>query len=303
MWAPSFHLPSMRYLLAPITIFYDFALQPIPALAWLGAPLSALDVAGALRLAVVLRQQRELYREQHIAKMAAANQGTKAGGKSSGKAQRVAAIDPPEPRSRIRDFIATLVIAHGGEAIAGALDGFHSLLTRSNLTFLWSRSCFHPLVWSCAAPWLGLRPSFFLFSAGPTLNLCAQALVDRLPVVPSPSLFTELSLTITHSLFRMILLCNVIPRMVAGHVSPDIAASSYTLLLTAVVSAKPPFLTPPVADCKSRSCHMEGPSSPIFSLFCARRQLGLPLLRNYSLTGGLQRICGLHHSWSGCMQH
>jgi hypothetical protein len=136
----------MRYLLAPVTIFYDFALQPIPALAWLGAPLSALDVAGALRLAVVLRQQRELYREQHNAKMAAANQGTKAGGKSSGKAQRVAAIDPPEPRSRVRDFLATLVIAHGGEAIAGASDDFHYLLTRSNLTFLWSRSCFHPLV-------------------------------------------------------------------------------------------------------------------------------------------------------------
>jgi len=196
----------MPSVLAPVIAFYDYALQPVPALAWLGVPVSALDVAGALRLAVVLRQQRELYHEQHVAKMAAANHGTnnKTGGKSGGKAQRAAAsIDPPEPRSRVRDFIATLVIVHGGEAIA--------------------------------ASWLGLRPSFFLSSTGPTIYLGAQILVGLLPIIPSPSLFTELPLTITHALFRMILLCNVIPRVVTGHVSPDVAASSYTLLLTAFI--------------------------------------------------------------------
>ncbi|KAI0253790.1 hypothetical protein BJV78DRAFT_130524 [Lactifluus subvellereus] len=188
----------MPSVLAPVIAFYDYALQPVPALAWLGVPVSALDVAGAVRLAVVLRQQRELYHGQHVAKMAAANK------KSGGKAQRAAAaIDPPEPRSRVRDFIATLVIVHGGEAIA--------------------------------APWLGLRPSFFLSSTGPTIYLGAQVLVDLLPTIPSPSLFTEMPLTITHALFRMILLCNVIPRVVTGHVSPDVAASSYTLLLTAVI--------------------------------------------------------------------
>jgi hypothetical protein len=110
----------MHFLLAPIIAFYDFALQPVPGLAWLGTPVSALELAGAFRLAVVLRQQRDLYHEQHVAKMAAGSHGTKTGGKSSGKAQRGTPIDPPEPRSRARDFLGTLVIAHGGEAIAGA---------------------------------------------------------------------------------------------------------------------------------------------------------------------------------------
>ena len=110
----------MLFLLRPLIAFYDLALQPIPPLAWLGVHVSVLEIAGALRLAVVLRQQRELYHEQHIAKMAAASHGAKTG-KSSEKAQRaVVVVDPPEPRSRVRDFVATLVVAHGGEAIAGA---------------------------------------------------------------------------------------------------------------------------------------------------------------------------------------
>lgn len=131
----------MPSVLAPVIAFYDYALQPVPALAWLGASVSALDVAGALRLAVVLRQQRELFHEQHVAKMAEASHGTnnRAGGKSGGKAQRAAAaIDPPQPRSRVRDFAATLVIVHGGEAIAGAftISGYLSFGKSIDLTFL-----------------------------------------------------------------------------------------------------------------------------------------------------------------------
>jgi hypothetical protein len=87
-----------------------------------------------------------------------------------------------------------------------------------------------------AAPWLGLQPSFFVSSTSSLTFLGAHALVDLLPTLPSPSLHTEVPLTIVHAIFRATLLCNVIPRVVAGHASPAVAASPYTLLLSAWVS-------------------------------------------------------------------
>lgn len=101
--------------------------------------------------------------------------------------------------------------------------------TNSCLLRVLFRSC------SLLAPWLGLRPAFFISSTSSISFLGAQALVDLLPAIPSPSLHTDVPLTIVHAFFRTILLCNVIPRVVAGHASPAVAASSYTLLLTAWV--------------------------------------------------------------------
>jgi hypothetical protein len=108
----------MSLVLAPVIALYSYGLKPLPVFTWLGLPVSALDVAGALRLAVASRQHRELYHEQHITK--AANHKGRSGGKASGKAQRGAADETIEPRSRVRDFVATLVTVHGGEAIVGA---------------------------------------------------------------------------------------------------------------------------------------------------------------------------------------
>jgi len=191
----------MSFLLAPVIAFYAYALQPVPLLAWLGIPVSTLDVAGALRLAVVLRQLREVYHDEHITKLAATNHKTKSGGKPT-KAQRAAAADDAlESRSRLREYVATLVIVHGGEAIV--------------------------------APWLGHHPAFFVSSTSSVLFLGAHVLVDLFPTLPSRSLQTEVPLTIIHAFFRSILLCNVLPRVVAGHASPAVAASSFTLLLTA----------------------------------------------------------------------
>jgi hypothetical protein len=177
----------MPSFLAPIVAFYDYALQPLPAFAWLGVPVSALDVIGALRLAVSLRQVRQLYHDQHVARISATN----------GRTEDV------ERRSRVRDFVATLVMVHGGEAIA--------------------------------APWLGLQPSFLVSGTIPTIFLSGHALVDLLPTVPRQSINTELPLTILHAFHRTILLCNVIPRAVAGHASPAVATSPYSLLLTAFI--------------------------------------------------------------------
>jgi len=200
----------MSLVLGPVIALYHYGLKPLPVFTWLGLPISALDLAGALRLAVASRQLRELYYEQHVAKVS--NHKGRSGGKASGKAQRGAGDESVEPRSRVRDFVATLVTVHGGEAIV--------------------------------APWLGLRPAFFISSTTSISFLGAQALVNLLPALPSPSLRTEVPLTIVHAFFRTILLCNVIPRVVAGHASPTIAASSYTLLLTAWIMANGgPFLS------------------------------------------------------------
>lgn len=113
-----FPLPLMSLVLAPVIALYHYGLKPLPVFTWLGLPVSALDVAGALRLALASRQHRELYYEQHIAKVA--NHKGRSGGKATGKTLRGAADETIEPRSRVRDFVATLVTVHGGEAIVGA---------------------------------------------------------------------------------------------------------------------------------------------------------------------------------------
>jgi hypothetical protein len=95
----------MSPFVASIITFYDYALQPLSPLAWLGAPLSLLDIAGALRLALILRQLRGLYHQQHLAKMS-----------TSGQVK----FDPLEKRSRVRDFATALVMVFGGEAVVGA---------------------------------------------------------------------------------------------------------------------------------------------------------------------------------------
>ncbi len=107
----------MSLVLAPVIALYNYGLKPLPVFTWLGLPISALDVAGALRLAVASRQHRELYHEHHVTKVT--NHKGRSG-KASGKAQRGAADETVEPRSRVRDFVATLVTVHGGEAIVGA---------------------------------------------------------------------------------------------------------------------------------------------------------------------------------------
>lgn len=255
----------MSFFLAPIIAFYAYALQPVPLLAWLGIPFTTLDLAGAFRLAVVLRQLRELYHDQHVAKLAATNHKTKSGGKPSAKAQRAAAADDSlESRSRFREYVATLVIVHGGEAIVGA----------SHMTLLGCSPFGLVLTFfSRTAPWLGHQPSFFLSSTSSILFLGAHVLVDLFPTLPSQSLHTEVPLTIVHAFFRSILLCNVIPRVVAGHASPAVAASSFTLLLTAwvgVVAQSPPPLS--LIRKFPRSYRTEALSSPTFYRFCARRR-------------------------------
>ncbi|KAI0318437.1 hypothetical protein OF83DRAFT_1116125 [Amylostereum chailletii] len=101
----------MSILLSPILSLYDKALMPLPALAWTGASISPLDVAGALRLAIALRQIREMLYKEHIKTM-----GVSKNARSN--------VSSPEPRGRARDVAATLVMVYGGEAIVSSWLGF-----------------------------------------------------------------------------------------------------------------------------------------------------------------------------------
>lgn len=106
---------------APIIAFYDLTLQPITALAWVGAPISALDIAGALRLALILRQMREHFRKEHLAKTSLASGRVK-----NEQLDKVSVqVVPSEQRSCVRNLAASLLMVFGGEAIVGALKIWH----------------------------------------------------------------------------------------------------------------------------------------------------------------------------------
>jgi hypothetical protein len=106
----------MSAAIATIVAFYDYALRPIPALAWVGAPISTLDIAGALRLALILRQLRELFRREHLAKISSTLVRAK-----NGRLEKdpVPVVPPVEKRSRVRDLATNLVMVFSGEAVIG----------------------------------------------------------------------------------------------------------------------------------------------------------------------------------------
>jgi hypothetical protein len=124
----------MSPAIAPIVAFYDYALQPISALAWLGAPISTLDIAGALRLALILRQQREIFRKEHLARTSATSLRVKNARSSEKPSIPTATVTVPlEPRSCVRDLAASLVMVFGGEAVVGAFEYLFISLSRVDL--------------------------------------------------------------------------------------------------------------------------------------------------------------------------
>jgi hypothetical protein len=88
---------------------------------------------------------------------------------------------------------------------------------------------------------LGFPPSFVISGVIPGLFATAQAVVDYLPVIPSPSLHTELPLAVVDGFTRAMLLCSFIPPSVITNTSREIATSPWTLLLTSLVSPTSAF--------------------------------------------------------------
>ena len=224
----------MSLAIAPIVAFYDYTLQPIPALSWLGAPISVLDIAGALRLALFLRQQREIFHKEHLAKMSLSTSARVINGRSEKDPVPVVLL---ERRGRVRDFATSLVMVFGGEAVVGALRIWLSLPVDLGSDFLRILpSLRHSGFPFSTAPWLGVQPTFFVSPGVPLLFLSTSALVDALSTVPELSLFTELPLSLLDALTRAILLCNFVPVLITTHTSLTVSTSPYMLLLTAFVS-------------------------------------------------------------------
>jgi len=92
-----------------------------------------------------------------------------------------------------------------------------------------------------ASPLLGLTPSFMVSGVVPALYAAIQALIEILPVVPTPSLVLELPLSLLDGFSRAYLLCNLIPPAVTTHISPIVATSPWTLLITSLITANGGF--------------------------------------------------------------
>src|SRR6202035_2069091 len=87
------------HLLSPFLQIFNYSLQPIPPFTWFGLPISTLDVIGAFRLCIVLRQIREINYALHVSKH----------GEST--------VEHP---SFMRRLMTTLTVVYGGEAIIGS---------------------------------------------------------------------------------------------------------------------------------------------------------------------------------------
>ncbi|PCH38396.1 hypothetical protein WOLCODRAFT_136246 [Wolfiporia cocos MD-104 SS10] len=116
-----------------------------------------------------------------------------------------AAIQDIEHRSFVRDVSAALMVVFGGEAITG--------------------------------PALGAPCSFMISGKGPAFYTAIQAVVDRIPVIPAPSLFGELPVSILDGFTRAFLLCSLVPPMIVDHSSEAVSTSPWSLLVTAIITA------------------------------------------------------------------
>jgi hypothetical protein len=94
-------------LLTPIVEIFRYGLQPVAPLSWFGIYVSTLDVAGAVRLCMILRQIRVMISkgyEAHAAQSKASGEKSNAGGGPT-----------IESKSLIRQIFATLLVTHGGD--------------------------------------------------------------------------------------------------------------------------------------------------------------------------------------------
>ncbi|GBE82754.1 hypothetical protein BKA93DRAFT_763979 [Sparassis latifolia] len=114
-----------------------------------------------------------------------------------------------ERRSWLRDVSATLMVVYGGEAVT--------------------------------APALGIPPSFMISGAVPAFYAVIQALVDSIPSILYPTLYTELPVSILDGFSRAFLLCTFIPPMVLQHSWKSVSTSPWSLLLTSLATANGGF--------------------------------------------------------------
>jgi hypothetical protein len=223
----------METLLAPIVELYRVLLTPASPFSWFGLPISTLDAVGAVRLCVAMRQIKEFAHAAHAKKIVEAKRAVK-GKEKLGEGVNEAEVEVPpaiEERSFVRDAATTLLVVYGGEIVTGA----------SVYVGLQRRSKSKTDMTGYTAPFLGIPPSFMVSGTFPALFTLTQALIERLPSVPTPALTSELPLSFVDAMTRAFLLCSLIPPPVVNHASETVNTSPWTLLLTSLLTANGGF--------------------------------------------------------------
>lgn len=83
----------------PLVEIFRYGLQPIAPFTWFGIGINTLDVLGAFRLCIILRQIKEALYAQHV--------------RSSG-------AGTVEEESYVKNVATTLTVVYGGEAMTGS---------------------------------------------------------------------------------------------------------------------------------------------------------------------------------------
>lgn len=84
---------------------FTSALAPTPPFSWFDLPISSIDVVGALRLALVMRQLKEMTAASHAAQTA------------NLKGSQPASARWEEP-SYVKDMFMLLTVVYGGEIVS-----------------------------------------------------------------------------------------------------------------------------------------------------------------------------------------
>jgi hypothetical protein len=96
-------------LLSPLVYIFQWSLQPIAPFTWFGLGINTLDVLGAARLCLALRQLREGLYAEHV---------TKKEEKTASKLKSTLEI---EEKSFMRELSTTLTVVYGGETMTGEI--------------------------------------------------------------------------------------------------------------------------------------------------------------------------------------
>ncbi|KAH9939586.1 hypothetical protein B0H21DRAFT_756282 [Amylocystis lapponica] len=108
-----------------------------------------------------------------------------------------------ETRSFVRNVLTTLTVVFGGEAVTATA--------------------------------LGIPPSFMVSGNTVAFYTAIQAIVDRIPSIPYPTLYGELPVAVLDGFNRAMLLCTFVPPVVVQNPYKPVATSPWSLLLASFV--------------------------------------------------------------------
>lgn len=182
------------------SISFAHLLAPVPPFDSPGLPnVSSLDLLGALRLSIIIRQLR-----RHTAGLAGPPKGL-----------------------WWHDLFMTMVVVFGGEMIAGK-----SSSLMKNMPVLLRTWCHLRL-----AALLVVPPSFMISPTITLLFIWSHTLANALPeiLIPNLGIQTELPLSLLDAMTRSMLVCDGVVSLIKNNPNPLLRVSPTALLVTSVV--------------------------------------------------------------------